>query len=472
MDALIKKLRNDKKILAGYIIAFLLLFIIYLFSLSKNQQMHDLSERVDHTYNVINQLEGINASVKDAENGVRGYIVTGDRGFLTPFFGSESKTDSICSALKARLEDNDLQLQRLARLERGIDRRFEILNFAISDFENNNRVLTDSMRKLQQETQLLMSNFRGTINQMKEHEYDLLKSRKDKFDNSFGALNTISLLALFLSLGLAVFVVITYFQSMRERQKGVERIRSYQAELTRKIEELNKANTDLVRMRSQEKFAATGRIARTIAHEVRNPLTNINLATEQLKSELNAGTENSEMLFEMIARNSQRINQLISDLLNSTKFSELNYEKVQLNDLVNEVLEDAGDRLALSNAALIKKFTPGQCIITVDKQRMKIAILNLVINAVEALEETTDAKLTVETQTENKKCRIIIRDNGPGMDKESVSRLFEPYFTTKPKGNGLGLTNTQNIILNHKGEISVESEPGKGTVFSISMEMI
>jgi signal transduction histidine kinase len=80
--------------------------------------------------------------------------------------------------------------------------------------------------------------------------------------------------------------------------------------------------------------------------------------------------------------------------------------------------------------------------------------------------------LTIRTKEENNKCMVEIADNGSGMDKESLSRLFEPYFTSKPKGNGLGLTNTQNIILNHKGTIQAESEKGKGTTFIIALNFV
>ena len=78
--------------------------------------------------------------------------------------------------------------------------------------------------------------------------------------------------------------------------------------------------------------------------------------------------------------------------------------------------------------------------------------------------------LTLETKAENGKCIVIISDNGFGMDAETLSKLFEPYFTSKEKGNGLGLTNTQNIILNHRGTIKVESEVGKGTSFIITLD--
>ena len=171
----------------------------------------------------------------------------------------------------------------------------------------------------------------------------------------------------------------------------------------------------------------------------------------------------------MINRNSSRINQLISDLLNSTKFSELNFIKISENELLEQALKEANDRIALKNVEIIKKYSTDICDITVDNERIKIAFLNIIINALEAVENKPDGKLILETKGEKDKCSIIISDNGSGMDKDALSRLFEPYFTSKPNGNGLGLTNTQNIILNHKGDIMVKSEKGAGTTFIITL---
>ena len=169
----------------------------------------------------------------------------------------------------------------------------------------------------------------------------------------------------------------------------------------------------------------------------------------------------------MIHRNSNRINLLISDLLNSTKFSDLNYEKVSINTLLDEALEEAKDRVILNNTKVVKKYSTDICEVSVDKTKIKIAFLNIIINAIEAMENAKNATLLLETRGENNKCYVVISDVGTGMDKDSISRLFEPYFTNKLKGNGLGLTNTQNIILNHKGDIQVKSEEGKGTTFTI-----
>ena len=92
----------------------------------------------------------------------------------------------------------------------------------------------------------------------------------------------------------------------------------------------------------------------------------------------------------------------------------------------------------------------------------------IVLNAIEAMDE--HGILQITTRTKNRRCTATITDNGRGMTKADVGRLFEPYFTTKEKGTGLGLTNTQNIILSHGASISAESTPGKGTTFTLSFD--
>ena len=223
-------------------------------------------------------------------------------------------------------------------------------------------------------------------------------------------------------------------------------------------------------MRREEKFASTGRIARIIAHEVRNPLTNIDLAVSQIKEEVNKENEDLDILFDMVTRNSKRINQLITELLNATRFSDLSFDKVSINSLLDEAVELAHDRIELNAIKLQKNYSTDMGDLSVDSQKIKIAFLNLIINAIEAMEGSKEAVLTILTKAENDKCVVEISDTGTGMDAASLSRLFEAYYSTKPKGNGLGLTNTHNIILNHKGNIDVESKPGQGTKFIITFD--
>ncbi|NIG53063.1 hybrid sensor histidine kinase/response regulator [Chitinophaga sp. Cy-1792] len=221
----------------------------------------------------------------------------------------------------------------------------------------------------------------------------------------------------------------------------------------------------------QEKFAITGRIARMVAHEVRNPLTNILLATSQLKMEPMAESEEGQLYLDIMERNCHRINQLVTELLQSTKMVELTMQPVNINDMVEKALVLASDRLQLNSIQVNKNFTDTQAMMMADEEKLIIALLNIIINGIEAM-SPSQGVLAISTDTDKYYIQLRITDNGSGISDENMSKLFEPFFTSKTKGTGLGLTATQNIILNHKGRITVKSKPGEGSSFFITFPRI
>ena len=216
-----------------------------------------------------------------------------------------------------------------------------------------------------------------------------------------------------------------------------------------------------------EKAASTARLVRTLAHEVRNPLTNIHLALDQLEPELI--DEDHRLFTDIIRRNGHRINGLISDLLNSFRPQETQLQRTSVHELLETVLADATDRINLKKVTLQKNFGE-DCWLALDAPKIKIALLNLVNNALEAVAENTGV-LTVETHVAAQTFYIEIADNGVGIDSENLNRLFEPYFTLKTSGLGLGLTATLNILQSHRATIEVESEEGVGTIFTVAFPL-
>jgi two-component system, sporulation sensor kinase E len=220
-----------------------------------------------------------------------------------------------------------------------------------------------------------------------------------------------------------------------------------------------------------KKFSSTGRIARLLAHEVKNPLTTIVLSADQLQMELPEEVlKESGDLIEVIQRNCQRINQLVTQLLDSTRFSELTISPQSINSLLDEALDTVKDRIELKKIKITKAYDPDICAIEVDPEKVKIAFINLIVNAVEAIDRK-EGVLKLTTSIKGKSCRIEIEDNGGGIRKENLERLFEPFFTSKSTGTGLGLTNTQNIVFSHRGSIRVKSEVGRGTTFIVNFKL-
>lgn len=222
--------------------------------------------------------------------------------------------------------------------------------------------------------------------------------------------------------------------------------------------------------RMNEKLDFTGRMARMIAHEVRNPLTNVNLAIAQLRNEPDPDPESREYYFDVIRRNCERINILISQLMSSTISEFLQLKEHSLNDILDESLRLADDRITLNEIRVIREYTDASCNVLLDAEKMKIALLNIIINAIEAMSPGTGV-LTLQTSVAAGKAFVIVTDNGKGISKSDTRKLFEPFYTDKPGGSGLGLTSAHNIIYNHKGKISVSSQRGRGTAFVIEFAL-
>ncbi len=228
------------------------------------------------------------------------------------------------------------------------------------------------------------------------------------------------------------------------------------------ISERNIVQQEMIRM---EKLSMTGNIARSIAHEIRNPLTNINLALEQFATEL-PKDDTLDIYFNIIRRNTHRINQLITEMLNSSKPSQLNLEKQYLHDVLDRTVKLAKDRSKLMDVKLTLQYDKALEPLMVDKEKLAIAFLNIVTNAIEAV-EAGKGHIYIETRQQQNKQYVVISDNGAGIAKDNLTKLFDAFHTGKRGGMGLGLTSTQNVINAHKAKILVESVIGEGTVFTI-----
>ncbi len=214
-----------------------------------------------------------------------------------------------------------------------------------------------------------------------------------------------------------------------------------------------------------EKLAANERLIRMLAHEIRNPLNNIMLSTEHLMPE--SDDDPRKDFLDIIKRNSIRVNQIITELLNMASPTELVFEKHTLQDIMEESLSQAYDRISLNKIQVEKTYPDDPLTIDADKKKLVIAVTNILINAIEAM-EVSKGNLTIRLSSTNDDHTIIIQDNGHGIPKEYLTRLFDPFFTMKKNGTGLGLTASYMIIQSHKARLQVESAIDEGTKFQIS----
>lgn len=251
--------------------------------------------------------------------------------------------------------------------------------------------------------------------------------------------------------------------NLAEFSKKGEDITLYQG-IVKDITRKKQAERELV---WAEKLSMTGKLARNIAHEVRNPLTNVSLALEQLKEEIPKEITQADLYMNIIERNAERISTLITELLESSKPKSLNLTRSSLNKVVQNAVAFVRERVKLEKIELVEHYGNGFPKIPLDTELMTTALLNLLVNAIEAMREG-EGVLEIKTYRDTDKLLIDIRDNGIGIPKENMNQLFEPFFTAKKGASGLGLMTVQNIIKSHTGEISASSEEGKGTLFRVT----
>ena len=206
-------------------------------------------------------------------------------------------------------------------------------------------------------------------------------------------------------------------------------------------------------------------IVYTLAHEIRNPLTNIRLSLELIESD---GIDDSlRPYIDIISRNTNRINDLISNMLYSFTRKKEQPKEYSINMLLDQSLEMANDRILLKSIKIEKNYDYQLCEVLLEESVVKIAFLNIIINAIEAMSNSTGV-LKITTALINEKCTVYIEDNGTGISPLNLKKLFDPFFSTKPSGIGLGLSATLHILQSQQADVQVESEEGKGTRFIIS----
>lgn len=237
--------------------------------------------------------------------------------------------------------------------------------------------------------------------------------------------------------------------------------------LLRNVQEQKKTQQALL---NAEKLSIKGEIARTLAHELRNPLASIGMSADILDKKLQDPLKKElDTYLNIIRRSTSTLNSLVTDLLTSSNYTPPKLHKCCLATTMNLALEQAKDRIYLAGIRVVKNYK-GHYYIHGDKEKLKIAFLNLIVNASEAMTDN-EGVLEININPQKDNYQVVITDNGCGMEKEQIDRLFESFYTNKVGGMGIGLSSVKSILEEHHATVDVESEPNVGTSFILSFPM-
>lgn len=218
-----------------------------------------------------------------------------------------------------------------------------------------------------------------------------------------------------------------------------------------------------------EKLSALGRLAAGIAHEINNPLAGILLFSSNMLKKVPKEGPLKEGL-ELIMQETIRCKRIIQELLEFSRESEPNVVLANINDTIEQAFHILENEFRLRHIQVEKHLSGALPDILMDKNQIEQVLVNLLLNAIQAIEDRGTITIMSDKVPQENRIKVAITDTGCGIPSENLTKIFEPFFSTKSKGTGLGLAVSYGIVQKHKGRIYAAGGPGgKGTVFTLEV---
>ena len=237
------------------------------------------------------------------------------------------------------------------------------------------------------------------------------------------------------------------------------------------------------KLKRAEQLASLTTLAAGVAHEIKNPLGSISIYIQLIEKIIKKNIDNSSQCFSelkdycaIIKEEIGRLEDTINSFLFSVRKLELNLEETNINSLILSTIDFLKYEIENNNINMEIKFDRDNLIMRIDERYIKQSLINIIQNAIDSILEKNEKnykkEIQIKLKTVDNFALITIKDNGIGIKEELLPKIFEPYFTTKRHGTGLGLTNVARIIEAHNGNINIESEYGKGTKVIIKLPLM
>jgi signal transduction histidine kinase len=217
----------------------------------------------------------------------------------------------------------------------------------------------------------------------------------------------------------------------------------------------------------QERLSELGNLAATVAHEIRNPLNSVSMGLQRLKAEFMPTRDHDEYarFLDLMQGEVRRLNAIVEQCLSLTRPLNLNLEEISVEEFLNDLTTLLTGDANSSNVKIDLKVSGALPPLRADRNYLKQLLLNLILNGIQAMPH--GGTLTIEARPDKDCLQLTVKDHGTGMAPETVRRIFEPYFTTKANGSGLGLSIARRIVEAHRGTLTVESQPERGSRFQV-----
>jgi signal transduction histidine kinase len=258
---------------------------------------------------------------------------------------------------------------------------------------------------------------------------------------------------------IAGFLTYELLEANRAATRRAQRAAEQLAEANRNLQEAE------AQVRRTERLAALGQLSAGLAHEIRNPLSTIKGSAEMLLKNVDANGAVAHELAGFISSEVDRTNALVTRFLDFARPLALRLEKTEITEVIDEAVAQVEKHTPPFDVSIYKNYSPDIAPFALDRQLMERVLYNLLVNAAQA--SPPEGSITVKTRQSGDTVEIDVIDRGSGIAPKDRESIFNPFFTTKSSGVGLGLAIVSKIVDEHGGQITVESEPGAGSVFRV-----
>jgi signal transduction histidine kinase len=422
----------------GFSLTLALLVLSAGLSYYNTQQLFEADRKMEHTHQGISLLELVLSTLKDAETGQRGFIITQEDPYLQPYHEAVARVHDELNALKEHTSESPGQQQRLGLLEQKVTAKLDELDRTITTLKR-----TKDFKTAQEEVRTgmgkkLMDDVRQVVAEMQQVERTLLREREEASGRNYRTAVLSNLLTGALAVALVSYVFYLIRRYAALQQRAAQRA---------------------------EHLAVLGKLLAGVAHEVRNPLTGIR-STVQLWERLPETARTPESL-QAVVQGVDRLNEIVSRLLLFSRVGDNDERRpVDINLVLTETLNLMEAQAASQSVAIERDFEPNLPNVCGSASALRQVFLNLATNALQAMPQGGRLLCRTVYQAHNRTVEIIFSDSGPGIPTNVLKKLFEPFFTTRADGTGLGLALCREFILQHGGQITVE--PGMpGVTFRV-----
>jgi signal transduction histidine kinase len=438
---------------------------------------------IEETHQVITTLQNLLTLITDADTGQRGFVITGNETYLEPYDISLSNLSSTISRINKLISNNDKHSDLLRNINLSV---YPLLQSKISDLDKTidmrkNYGFNASAEVMSADNgENLMDQVRKNIISIIDEEEKILQSNTNKSVIDGQNLLFIYIVGILISIVITTITIIVTYSQLNIKHRHITKL--LEIEIDKKTLELQQSNKFLKKLNDELK--RNGDMQREFiniaAHELRTPVQSIVGYIEMMKN----FPQNFKKYFESLERNSQRLYQLTEDILDIAKIEsgnlKLNKKKFDIYQLVKEstnefsgiIKKEKENELFTSLEKNNQTNYNEKLLVYADKDRIQQVISNLLNNAHKF---TENGKITVKikkTENDNKQVKISVHDEGKGIDKEILPRLYEKFVTKSRTGTGLGLYISKNIVESHRGTIrGYNNKDGKGAIFEFTLPL-